>query len=189
MTSLFRMTAQEAIQRAKTLKPYQIFDTREDRAIIAGLLEALPAPEEAETNTAPQVSSHKDTDEPDGSGKPAVAVPAEQREPLLRAQVEAARAIINRGVELMTAEQVGAWEGVRAWLEQDASDYAAPPADARGAEILEECRKWLLEAAEDVECWSGYASEYFRSKHGATKDAETYRERAAKVAAAMKEPK
>ena len=36
----------------------------------------------------------------------------------LEADLADARAIINRGVELMTPDQVGQWEGVRAWLEQ-----------------------------------------------------------------------
>jgi hypothetical protein len=45
------MTPQEAIQRAKTLKPYQIFDTREARAIIAGLLEALESKEQVKSTT------------------------------------------------------------------------------------------------------------------------------------------
>lgn len=41
----------------------------------------------------------------------------------LRQQVEAARLVILRGVNIMTTEQVGRWVGVRAWLEQDSDDY------------------------------------------------------------------
>ena len=40
----------------------------------------------------------------------------------LRAQVEAARTVIERGVDLV-GDRLGEWEGVRAWLEQPASDY------------------------------------------------------------------
>lgn len=36
--------------------------------------------------------------------------------------VEDARLVIGRGVDLMTNEQVGRWEGVRTWLELEASD-------------------------------------------------------------------
>jgi hypothetical protein len=41
----------------------------------------------------------------------------------LKAQVEAARIIIMRANDLMTPDQVGQWEGVRSWLEQDETDY------------------------------------------------------------------
>lgn len=41
----------------------------------------------------------------------------------LRFQLSAGVAIVLRGVDLMTADQVGKWEGVRAWLEQDADQY------------------------------------------------------------------
>jgi hypothetical protein len=38
----------------------------------------------------------------------------------LRDVIFDARVVIKRGVELMTNEQVGHWEGVRTWLEQEA---------------------------------------------------------------------
>lgn len=37
---------------------------------------------------------------------------------MLEADLEAARVLINRAVAIMTPDQVGQWEGVRAWLEQ-----------------------------------------------------------------------
>ncbi len=37
---------------------------------------------------------------------------------LLEADLAAARMLINRAVEIMTPDQVGQWEGVRAWIEQ-----------------------------------------------------------------------
>jgi hypothetical protein len=39
---------------------------------------------------------------------------------LLEADLAAARIIINRAVEIMTPDQIGQWESVRAWLEQTA---------------------------------------------------------------------
>ena len=52
----------------------------------------------------------------------------------LRAQLEAARKIIERGVELMPLEQLGKWEGVRAWQESETEHYAAPQvADQTGS--------------------------------------------------------
>jgi hypothetical protein len=36
----------------------------------------------------------------------------------LEFDLAAARALINRAVDLMTPDQIGKWEGVRAWLEQ-----------------------------------------------------------------------
>ena len=41
----------------------------------------------------------------------------------LRKQVETAKIIVERGVELMTPQQIGRWHGVRAFLEQDEEDY------------------------------------------------------------------
>lgn len=42
----------------------------------------------------------------------------------LQRQVEAARDVINRGVEIMEDHQVGQWTGVRAWLEMDTAAFA-----------------------------------------------------------------
>jgi hypothetical protein len=41
----------------------------------------------------------------------------------LKAQVETAMEIIQRGVDLMTDEQLGKWKGVRSFLEQQTDDY------------------------------------------------------------------
>ena len=41
----------------------------------------------------------------------------------LRKQVAAAMQVINFGVELMPLEQIGQWEGVRAFLERDTESY------------------------------------------------------------------
>lgn len=41
----------------------------------------------------------------------------------LRKQVQAAMDIVNRGVDLMTPTQIGKWQGVRAFLEQDEDAY------------------------------------------------------------------
>jgi len=41
----------------------------------------------------------------------------------LELQVQAARAVNLRGIELMDGEQVGQWDGVRLWLEQGPEDY------------------------------------------------------------------
>ena len=46
-----------------------------------------------------------------------------RKEKQLRYQVEAARDVINRAVDLMTSEQLGQWTGVRSWLEQSHEDY------------------------------------------------------------------
>lgn len=42
---------------------------------------------------------------------------------MLEAQVEAARVIINRGVDIMESHQVGSWAGVREWLERETESY------------------------------------------------------------------
>lgn len=41
----------------------------------------------------------------------------------LRKQVETAKIIVGRGVDIMTPAQIGRWEGVRAFLEQDEDAY------------------------------------------------------------------
>lgn len=50
----------------------------------------------------------------------------------LRAQIAAAHAVIARGVEIMTPEQLGQWDGVRAWQEQSADAYAPGAIILRG---------------------------------------------------------
>ena len=45
-------------------------------------------------------------------------------------QVTTGKDIVAAGVELMTAEQVGQWEGVRSFLEQDADAYSDQPYNA-----------------------------------------------------------
>lgn len=41
----------------------------------------------------------------------------------LSLQVAAAETVILRGVALMDGHQIGQWDGVRAWLEQDTGEY------------------------------------------------------------------
>lgn len=45
----------------------------------------------------------------------------------LRNQVEAGKARVQEGVDLMTTEQVSKWFGVRSFLEQDTSEYSDQP--------------------------------------------------------------
>jgi len=60
--------------------------------------------------------------------------------PQLQAQIEAARQVILRGVELLD-DRVGEWEGARAWLEQDAADYFARVTKDQQDQIIDLQRK------------------------------------------------
>jgi hypothetical protein len=41
----------------------------------------------------------------------------------LKTQVAVAKDVIQRGVDVMTKEQLGQWSGVRSFLEQETEDY------------------------------------------------------------------
>ena len=56
----------------------------------------------------------------------------------LRAQVETAKEVILRGVEIMDTHQIGRWVGVRTFLEQGTDAYLSPPKEqAEKAEALD----------------------------------------------------
>ena len=102
----------------------------------------------------------------------------------LRAQVATARDIVNLGVSLMTVDQVGAWAGVRSFLEQPTEDYS--PQHEVLAENLERKCKEVETLRNDLE----YAKAGILAADGAKKALARARqdalEEAAKVCARIR---
>lgn len=63
-------------------------------------------------------------------------------------------------------------------MEKDAEKLDTATSQSKLSDGLVAAADWLDEAADDIEHWASYASEYSQQKYGATKDVKMYRERA-----------